>query len=96
MDPNFLWFYDATAPENVRGYTKVECCGRYAAPGGVFPGVKAPIGWLRGHVGSMYNFLSAVADGKKTNPSFDDATCKQLWRQLIALLKRESWKTYDH
>ncbi len=73
MEPNFLWFYDATAPECVRGYTKVECCGRYPAPGGVFPGVKAPIGWLRGHVGSMYNFLSAVAENKMPVPSFEDA-----------------------
>ena len=73
MEPNFLWFYDAEKPEAERGYTKVECCGRYPAPGGVFPGVKAPIGWLRGHVGSMYNFLSAVNEGRQPSPSFDDA-----------------------
>lgn len=73
MDPNFLWFYDAEKPECERGYTKIECCGRYPAPGGVFPGVKAPIGWLRGHVGSMYNFLSAVNEGRQPRPSFDDA-----------------------
>ncbi len=73
MEPNFLWFYDATANDNVKGYTKIECCGRYPAPGGVFPGVKAPIGWLRGHVGSMYNYLSAVSEGRDPSPSFDDA-----------------------
>ena len=73
MEPNFLWFYDANKPERERGFTKVECCGRYDAPGGVFPGVKAPIGWLRGHVGSMYNYLSAVNDGRHPEPSFDSA-----------------------
>ena len=73
MEPNFLWFYDAEKPERERGFTKVECCGRYDAPGGVFPGVKAPIGWLRGHVGSMYNYLSAVYENRQPAPSFDDA-----------------------
>lgn len=73
MQPNFLWFYDSTKPEYERGYTKIECCGRYPAPSGVFPGIKAPIGWLRGHVGSMYNFLSAVSEGKQTDPDFDTA-----------------------
>lgn len=73
MQPNFLWFYDNTAPEKERGYTRIECCGRYPAPGGVFPGVKAPIGWLRGHIGSMYNFLDGVHHGIAVSPSFDEA-----------------------
>ena len=55
-----------------RGFTKIECVGRYPAPGGIFPGVKAPVGWLRGHIGSMYSFLECVAEGKKPCPSFDD------------------------
>ena len=70
MDPNFLEFYDASAPET--GFTRIECCNRYAAPGGVFPGAKAPIGWLRGHVGSMYAFLDAVHRGAPASPSFAD------------------------
>lgn len=73
MQPNFLWFYDHTAPQSERGYTKIECCGRYPSPGGVFPGVKAPVGWLRGHIGSMYNFLNAVYCGTPVSPSFDEA-----------------------
>ena len=78
MQPNFLEFYDAEKPENERGYTKIECCGRYPAPSGVFPGVKAPVGWLRGHVGSMYNFLCAVNDRREASPSFADAAAVQL------------------
>ncbi len=73
MQPNFLWFYDNTAPERERGYVKIECCGRYPAPGGVFPGVKAPIGWLRGHLASMYNFLDGVYREGEVSPSFDEA-----------------------
>ena len=51
----------------------MECCGRYPAPGGVFPGIKAPVGWLRGHVGSMYAFLNAVYRGMPACPSLTDA-----------------------
>ncbi|MBQ8509360.1 MAG: Gfo/Idh/MocA family oxidoreductase [Clostridia bacterium] len=76
MEPNWLWFYDmddrAGELGGECGFKKIECCGRYPAPGGIFPGVKAPIGWLRGHIGSMYSFLDAVHTGKPTSPSFDD------------------------
>lgn len=78
MDPNFLMFYDGEKPEAERGYTRIECCGRYPAPSGVFPGQKAPVGWLRGHVGSMYNFLNAVTENRQAYPSFDDAAAVQL------------------
>lgn len=56
-----------------RGFKRIECVGRYPAPGGIFPGVKAPIGWLRGHIGSMYSFLDSVNSHRKACPSFDDA-----------------------
>ena len=77
MQPNYLKFYDATKDEWERGVTLIECCGRYPAPSGVFPGIKAPVGWLRGHVGSMYNFLDSVARGVEANPSFDDGAAVQ-------------------
>jgi len=77
MQPNFLRFYDGTKPESERGFTNIECCGRYPAPSGVFPGVKAPVGWLRGHVGSMYNFLDCVFRGIQPSPSFDDGAAVQ-------------------
>ena len=77
MEPNWLWFYDtADAAGEMggdRGFKKLECVGRYPAPGGIFPGVKAPAGWLRGHLTSMYSFLSAVQEGRQASPSFADA-----------------------
>ncbi len=77
MDPNFLEFFDGEEPEATlggeRGYKRIECVGRYPAPGGVFPGIRTPNGWLRGHVGSMYDFLCAVHEGRKASPSFEDA-----------------------
>ena len=70
MEPNWLYFYDAHSSET--GFRRIECCGRYPEPGGVFPGIKAPIGWLRGHIESMYSFLAAVHSGKDACPSFSD------------------------
>lgn len=76
MEPSWLDFYDATAPGDpiggTRGYTRIECVGRTPAPGGSFPSPKASVGWLRGHVGSMYAFLDAVACGGTDSPTFDD------------------------
>lgn len=65
MNPNYLYYYDGTQPQmpygGTAGYTAIECVGRYPAPGGVFPSVKAANGWLRGHIHGMYRFLDAVA-----------------------------------
>ena len=81
MDPNYLSFYDATALGSplggVRGYTRIECVGRYPSPASGFPAIKAPQGWLRGHIGCMQSFLSAVARGIPCFPSFADGACVQ-------------------
>ncbi len=81
MDPNFLYFYDATARGGdlggFCGYTKIECVNRYPSPGGIFPGIKAPIGWLRGHIGSYYSFIDAVQNNKDISPNFTDGAYVQ-------------------
>ena len=86
MEPNWLHFYDATAEDGnyggCKGFTKIECCGRYTAPGGVFPSFKAPIGWLRGHLESMYSFLSAVDSGIQSAPSIIDGAAVQKILQM--------------
>ena len=77
MDLNWLYFYDASRPDGhhggERGYTRIECCGRYELPSGIFPSPKAPIGWLRGHMHSMYEFLAAVHEGRPATPDFTAA-----------------------
>ena len=74
MEPNWLEFYDATAPSSpqggTRGFTKIECVNRY--PNMVFPSPKAPAGWLNGHLESMRAYLSAVAENRPFAPSFSD------------------------
>ena len=81
MDPNYLNYYDATAVGapmgGVRGYTRIECVGRYPSPASGFPAIKAPQGWLRGHIGCMQSFLSAVANGTPCSPSFADGAYVQ-------------------
>lgn len=81
MQPNFLEFYDATREGQPyggeSGFTKIECVGRYPSPAGVFPSPKAPQGWLRGHIMSMYHFLDAVHKGKQNAPDFRDAAYVQ-------------------
>ena len=53
-----------------RGFVRIECIGRY--PDLIFPSVKAPAGWLYGHLASMHAFLSAVYRGTEFFPSFED------------------------
>lgn len=81
MNPNWLWFYNGESKDGSyggeKGYTKIECCGRYDLPGGVFPSFKAPIGWLRGHMHSMYSFLSAVHENRSDYPDFKDGASVQ-------------------
>lgn len=81
MESDWLYFYDANAEDGnfggLHGFTKIECVGRYPAPGGKFPSPKAQNGWLRGHIGSMYAYLSAVAEKKRACPSFEDGAAVQ-------------------
>jgi predicted dehydrogenase len=76
MDPNWLEFYDNTLPDEdlggTKGYTKIECVQRFKKPGGDFPNSKFSIGWIRGHVHSLYHFLECAALGKPAVPSFHD------------------------
>lgn len=77
MEPNWLYFYDGTVADapigGMRGYTRIECVGRYPAPGGVFPSPKAARGWLEGHVESMLAFIKQVDLGESGHPNFMDA-----------------------
>lgn len=69
MDANWLYYYDANAP--YKGYTRLETVQNY---GGVspFPPPRHPLGWLRGHADSLYEFLRAVAENRPAQPSLQD------------------------
>ncbi len=82
MNPNFLEFYSNEADNGnyggQRGYTQIECVNRYPTPAGIFPGIKAPIGWLRGHLGNYFSFVDSVVNNKEPSISFDDGAYVQL------------------
>ena len=82
MQPNYLGFYDGRKAGGTlggeRGFTMIECVGRFPEPCGLFPGSKAPTGWLMGHICSMHSFLSAVYSNTVPSPSFDDGAYVQL------------------
>ncbi len=79
MEPNWLYFYDATRPADPmggeRGFVRLECVGRY--PTMTFPSPKAPAGWLYGHLCSMHAFLSAVHRQTAFHPSLSDGAYVQ-------------------
>lgn len=81
MESDWLYYYDSEAKGGDfggdRGYTRIECVGRYEAPAGKFPSPKAPNGWLRGHIGSMYAYLDAVCNQREACPSFADGAAVQ-------------------
>lgn len=81
MEPEWLYFYDNDRPAapigGERGFTRIECGGRYPEPGGAFPSPKASVGWLRCHVESMYRYLSCVASGTPFSPSLADGAYVQ-------------------
>ncbi len=76
MQPNFLEFYDNKACKSpyggYSGFTKIECTQRYDEPGGVFPSIKSPINFVRGHVHNMYCLCDSIYNGKKSHPDFYD------------------------
>lgn len=79
MEPNWLYFYDTSAKSKPiggdRGFTKIECVGRY--PDMIFPSIKAPAGWLYGHLESMHSYLSAVASHTPFSPSLSEGAYVQ-------------------
>ncbi len=74
MRPEWLeaWsMADATGPTGgSQGWKAIDCVQRYPKPA-AWPTPKASIGWLRGHAHCLFNFLSAIADGRKAEPGLE-------------------------
>lgn len=96
MEPNWVWFYDNTAPEKplggYRGFTKIESIQRFEPPGGSFPSPKLAGGWLRAHVHSLYSFLDCVNSGKPCTPDLKDgAYIQRVMQAAYESDKAGSW-----
>ena len=80
----------------MRGYTRIECVGRYPAPGGSFLPAKNAIGWERGHMHCYFSFLRALAQGKTPAPGLEEgARLQRLLDCMAASAAQHSWVTVD-
>jgi predicted dehydrogenase len=72
MDPHHLMTYDASAPDKPiggdRGWRAIDMGQRYPAPASAFPSPKNVIGWMRGHLACLANFLQAIAENRPAQP----------------------------
>ena len=72
MDPHHLEIWDqgvANEPiGGVQGWNTIPCGRRYPPPANSFPTPKAAIGWMRGHMACLANFLFDIANGNPGNP----------------------------
>lgn len=96
MDPNWLEAYSLSDPDTpvggTRGWKRIATMQRYEAPAS-FPGGKANLGWLRGHMHCQYSFLAAVASGIQGEPSLQRGV--RLERMMAAVAqsaKSRSWE----
>jgi predicted dehydrogenase len=95
MEPNHLGFYDATKPGDPiggeRGYTYVDTIGNYPPPAH-FPSARAPVGWLRFHIASQYDFLCRLTGRPAIGATFVDGLRTQEIMTAIALSsERGAW-----
>jgi predicted dehydrogenase len=72
MDANYLDWFDQSDPEQplggTSGFKRIHCVRRYPPPAS-FPAPKATIGWLRGHLQCLYQFIDSVHHGRPFDPS---------------------------
>ena len=101
MDPHHLEFYDATAADRplggVRGWNRIDTGQRYLPPAAAFPSHKAAIGWTRGHVACLANFLQAVAQGHAAEPGLQQGIrVQQLMENMASAIepgeRRSGWE----
>ena len=96
MQPNFLEVYDGRLPDGdlggSRGWQQIATVQKYPAPGGKFPSSKNAIGWIRGHVHCLYEFLRAIAEGHNASPSLRDGIRNQrVMEAAIRSAKDQAW-----
>ena len=88
MDPNYLDYYDATAPSapigGLCGFTRIETVARFPKPGGSFLPPKNTVGWERGHMHCYYTFLDAVAHDRAAENTISDGARLQALMEKLA------------
>jgi predicted dehydrogenase len=96
MQPNYLEICDGRLPEGDlgggRGWQQIATVQKYPAPGNKFPSPKCGIGWLRGHVHSLYSFLKSIADDTEPSPSLAEGVHLQRILEAVRLsAEKQTW-----
>lgn len=96
MDAHHLAFYEVVAPGQLGGWQLIDTGQRFAPPATTFPSPKASIGWLRGHVACLANFLTAVAAGRPATPDLRQGLrVQRLMESLRQSTANGSWTDLD-
>jgi len=100
MDPHHLEVYDATATDcplgGKRGWLKLDVGQRYPAPASGFPGGKIVIGWMRGHMACLANFLQCVDQCRPADPGLEQGIYVQRLMDTIRRSAEEGcWKSMN-
>lgn len=87
MQPNYLEVYTIKD----KGFTKIPTLGNY--PESNFPGPKFSVGWTRGHIHSIYNFIKAIYENQQASPSFYDGIYNMKVIEAVKnSLKEKKWQ----
>ncbi len=97
MDPNWLEIYDTRDPKEpmggLRGFKKIETVQHYPTPA-ILPDPKLPIGWMRYHIASQFDFIKRVAEKKEGNPGFFDGyKVQEIMEAAQISEKKKQWVT---
>ena len=82
MDPNYLYAYEAgSEPE---GFTAIPTVQSYPPPSAL-PSPKLPVGWMRFHLHSVCDFMTAVATGARNTSTLHDGAAAQAVDHAVRL-----------
>lgn len=85
MAPSWLDVFDQRRPDE--GWHRLPAVGNYPDKNAI--GGKNSIGWVRGHIACLYNFLCAAAEGRPASPDLAagvrlQAVCDAVYRSAAA------------
>ncbi len=91
MDANYLEAYDATAPAERQGFTRIATVQQYPKPS-ILPSPKLPVGWMRFHMHSVHDFLTAIVSGEPGTVTLRDGAATQAVDEAVrASAKSGEW-----
>jgi len=90
MDPNWLYAYSLRDPAGPcggeRGFKAIEAAQQYPRPASLAAG-KNSVGWIRGHIACLHNFVSCIVEGRPAKPDFADGLAVQ---RIMAAAQRSA------